>query len=480
MASSLPIEHVGGVTYRVPRFGAMRVDAVFYASPEIMDDLAREEYASLWQLVNVAALPGIVAPALAMPDIHMGYGFPIGGVAAFDPDAGGVVSPGGVGYDINCGVRLLRSELSIEDVQQRQEALADALWAAVPAGVGSGVASQRLQRRDLRRVLEQGAAWMVEHGFGEGEDLDDLESGGRLDGADPDAVSERAMERGAPQLGSLGSGNHFLEVQAVDAVYDQEAAAALGLREGEVTVLIHTGSRGLGHQVCSDHVGTFLKAASRHGIDLPDKQLAAAPIDSDEGRGYLGAMAAAANYAFANRQHVTDSVRRTFERVGFLPRDHGLRVVYDLGHNNAKFETHDGRRVLVHRKGATRAFGPGHPSLSERHRATGQPVFVPGDMGRYSFVLAGTEEAMQASFGSSCHGAGRLMSRRRAKKEAKTRRIDDELAARGILVRAANRATLAEEMSDAYKDVADVVDVVERAGLGRKVARLRPMIVVKG
>lgn len=480
MSEPLPIERVDEVTYRVPRFGRMRVDAMFYASREIMGDLEGEDYASVRQLVNVAALPGIVPPALAMPDIHMGYGFPIGGVAAFDPTEGGVVSPGGVGYDINCGVRLLRSDLDAGDVVRYQEALADALWAAVPAGVGAGARSDRMAPADLGRVLEQGARWMVEHGRGEAEDLGHLESGGRLEGADPNAVSPRARERGSTQLGSLGSGNHFLEVQHVDEVYDHRVAEAWGLREGGVTVLIHTGSRGLGHQVCSDHVGTFLKAAPRYGLELPDKQLAAAPIESAEGEAYLGAMAAAANFAFANRQHVTDTVRRSFEHVGFTPRHHGLEVVYDLGHNNAKFESHAGRNVLVHRKGATRAFGPGHPELSERDRLLGQPVFVPGDMGRYSFVLAGTETAMSASFGSSCHGAGRVMSRRRAKKEARTRNIVDELAGEGVLVRAANRKTVAEEMPEAYKDVADVVDVVVRAGLGAKVARLRPLIVVKG
>ncbi len=476
---SVPFEKIAPYTYRIPRHGKMRVDAVFYASETILRQLEEEDYASLKQLVNVATLPGIVEPALAMPDIHWGYGFPIGGVAAMDADEG-VVSPGGVGFDINCGVRLLRSSLSKEDLEPLKERLADYLYARVPAGVGSERRDVRFSRRELKDVLREGAQAVVTRGFGEPEDLEFIESRGRLPGADPDRVSPRAMERGAPQLGTLGSGNHFLEVQYVDAIYDLEAARAFGLFEGQVTVLIHTGSRGLGHQVCEDYVERFLKRLSLYKIELPDRQLAAAPIKSPDGDDYLRAMAAAANFAFANRQLITHFTREAFEAAGFAPRDHGLRVVYDLAHNNAKFEEHKGRGLLVHRKGATRAFGPGHPELPRVYRPVGQPVLVPGDMGRYSFVLAGTRGAMEKTFGSSCHGAGRRLSRAKAKKLARNSDIVGELARRGIVVRAKTRATVWEEIPEAYKDVSEVVEVVHGAGIGKKVARLRPLIVVKG
>ena len=474
------IERDGPYRYRIPRQGAMRVDAVFYASPDIARDLKAEGDQALHQLVNVATLPGIVEPAVALPDIHWGYGFPIGGVAAFDPRWGGVVSPGGVGFDINCGVRLLCSDLTREELEPRKEALADALFRLVPAGVGSERRELRLTAADWPRLLTRGAGWAVEQGLGDPGDLECIESGGALPGADPDRVSPRALERGGSQLGTLGSGNHFLEVQYVEHVYDPEAAEAFGLFPGQVTVLIHTGSRGLGHQVCQDFVDRMLAAARRHGIELPDRQLAAAPIESPEGQGYLGAMAAAANFAFANRQVITAYAREAFARAGFGPGSTRLRVLYDLAHNNAKWEEHGGRRVLVHRKGATRAFGPGHPDVPARYRAVGQPVLVPGDMGRYSYVLAGTEGAMAETFGSSCHGAGRRLSRSQAKKVARQRDAVGELARRGILVRAATRATVDEEIPEAYKDVADVVEAVEGAGLGRRVARLRPLIVVKG
>ena len=474
------IERDGPYRYRIPRQGAMRVDAVFYASPDIARDLKAEGDQALHQLVNVATLPGIVEPAVALPDIHWGYGFPIGGVAAFDPRRGGVVSPGGVGFDINCGVRLLCSDLTREELEPRKEALADALFRLVPAGVGSERRELRLTAADWPRLLTRGAGWAVEQGLGDPGDLECIESGGALPGADPDRVSPRALERGGSQLGTLGSGNHFLEVQYVEHVYDPEAAEAFGLFPGQVTVLIHTGSRGLGHQVCQDFVDRMLAAARRHGIELPDRQLAAAPIESPEGQGYLGAMAAAANFAFANRQVITAYAREAFARAGFGPGSTRLRVLYDLAHNNAKWEEHGGRRVLVHRKGATRAFGPGHPDVPARYRAVGQPVLVPGDMGRYSYVLAGTEGAMAETFGSSCHGAGRRLSRSQAKKVARQRDAVGELARRGILVRAATRATVDEEIPEAYKDVADVVEAVEGAGLGRRVARLRPLIVVKG
>ncbi|MDQ3965142.1 MAG: RtcB family protein, partial [Actinomycetota bacterium] len=326
----------------------------------------------------------------------------------------------------------------------------------------------------------RGAAPLVERGYGEPEDLSHIESRGRLPGADPKAVSDRAYERGIPQLGTLGSGNHFLEVQYIDEIYDEEAARAFGLSLGQVTVLIHSGSRGLGHQVCQDYVERFIEAAKGYGIELVDRQLAAAPIESPEGEAYLKAMSAAANFAFANRQLISHFTRQAFEKVGFDSKEHRLRVLYDLAHNNAKFEDHGGREVLVHRKGATRAFGPGNPELPKHYRSVGQPVLVPGDMGRYSFVLAGTEGAMRETFGSSAHGAGRKMSRRRAKKAAKGRNLRREMEDKGILVRAASRATVDEEMSEAYKDAAEVVDTTHGAGIGRKVARLRPLIVVKG
>jgi tRNA-splicing ligase RtcB len=483
------IEHVSGFKYRIPKEGKMRVDAAFYASEGILEDLKSEDYASLRQICNVAMLPGVVEPALTMPDIHWGYGFPIGGVAAFDPQEGGVVSPGGVGFDINCGVRLLVSELShkevdpsegrmVEDPQKNR--LADALYEGIPSGVGKGRKDTGFSRQDLEEVLVEGAGALVERGYGEPEDLENIESKGRLAGADPRGVSERAYQRGVSQLGTLGSGNHFLEVQYIDEIYDEEAARAYGLEEGLVTVLIHSGSRGLGHQVCQDYVERCMGAAQNYGIDLEDRQLAAAPIRSSEGEAYLGAMAAAANFAFANRQLITHSTRQAFASAGFDPGDYHLRVLYDLAHNNAKFEEHDGREVLVHRKGATRAFGPGNEELPERYRSVGQPVLIPGDMGRYSFVLAGTEEAMRETFGSSAHGAGRKMGRKKAKRAAKGRNIRGELEDKGILIRAANRATIDEEMSEAYKDATEVVDTTDGAGIGKKVARLRPLIVVKG
>ncbi len=428
------IEHVSGFKYRIPREAKMRVDATFYASERILEDLKSENYASLQQICNVATLPGIVEPALTMPDIHWGYSFPIGGVAAFDPEEGGVVSPGGVGFDINCGVRLLVSELSREEVDPsggrtvedpRKNRLADAPYEGIPSGVDKGRKDTGFAREDLKEVLAEGAGALVERGYGEAEDLENTESRGRLPGADPGAISERAYRRGLSQLGTLGSGNHFLEVQYVDEIYDEEAARAYGLSEGRVTVLIHSGSRGLGHQVCQEYVERCMEGAKRYGTGLEDRQLAAAPIRSPEGEAYLGAMATA-NFAFANRQLITHSTRQAFASAGFDPEDHHIRVLYDLAHNNAKLEEHDGRELLVHRKGATRAFGPGNEELPGRYRSVGQPVLVPGDMGRYSFVLAGTEGAMSETFGSSAHGAGRKMGRRAAKRAAKGRNLRRE------------------------------------------------------
>ncbi len=461
----------------------MRVPGLIFASEKLMADIRDDP--ALDQVANVAHLPGIVGASIAMPDIHWGYGFPIGGVAAFDVAEGGVVSPGGVGFDINCGVRLLRSDLSVGEVRPHLSALAQALFDAVPSGVGSHRTDLRLSHPDMGRLLRDGAAWAVRAGYGDPDDLGRLEAGGALQGADRDAVSERAVHRGRSQVGTLGSGNHFCEVGYVEETYDDVAAHALGLRPGGVTVIIHTGSRGLGYQVCDDHLKDMIRAARKYGIELPDRQLCCAPVESPEGRSYLGAMRAAANYAFGNRQVITHFVRHAFERaLAIGPSDHRLEVIYGVAHNIAKLERHvvDGvkKTLCVHRKGATRAFPPGHPELPEEYRAVGQPVLIPGDMGRYSYVLVGTEGAMTEAFGSTCHGAGRRLSRRQAKKVARGRSIAAELEARGVHVRYAGKSTLMEELPEAYKDVADVVDTVHGAGVGRKVARLRPLAVIKG
>ncbi len=464
----MKLERVGPYLWRIPPDArpGMRVPALVVADEALMAHIRTE--ASLEQLANGATLPGIVKAALAMPDIHQGYGLPVGGVVATDVESG-VVSPGAIGFDINCGVRLLATDLDAATVTPRLRELVDVLYSAIPTGVGSkGRIS--LTDRDLADVLARGAAWAVERGYGVPEDLRHLESEGRIPGADPEQVSAQARERGRQQLGSLGSGNHFLEVQVVDEVYDPEAAERLGLGPNQVTVMIHTGSRGLGHQVCTDYLKVAEAALRRYGIAVPDRQLACAPVGSDEARRYLGAMRAAANFAFANRQLLAHWTREVFQRVLGTPPA-AVRVVYDVAHNIAKEEEHavngERRRVLVHRKGATRAFPD-------------QPVLVPGDMGRYSFVLLGTEAAMRETFGSTCHGAGRVLSRTAAVKAARGRRIADELAARGVIARATGRDALAEEMPEAYKDVKDVVEVVHRFGISRKVARLRPIGVVKG
>ena len=474
------VQRIDAARWRIPRQHGMRVDGIVYATADMMEDIRNDK--SLEQVENVAHLPGILRASIAMPDIHWGYGFPIGGVAGMDAEEG-VISPGGVGYDINCGVRLLRADLHRADLGDALVPLVDALYRSIPTGVGRGRAHQHLGREDLRSVLRRGAAWAVERGWGEPRDLEALEDGGCFAGAEPAQVSDHALARGADQLGTLGSGNHFAEVQYVDEIYDAVAARAFGLELDTVTVMIHSGSRGLGHQVCTDHLKTMLQASSKYGIELPDRQLCCAPLRSAEGERYLGAMAAAANFAFANRQAMTHWVRESFAQL----MGHGapdLEVVYDVCHNTAKFETFvlDGeqRSVCVHRKGATRAYPPGHPQVPAQYRAVGQPVLIPGDMGRYSFVLAGTQRAFDETFGSTCHGAGRRMSRGQAKRAAKGRRILDELAERGVVVRAAGYGTVVEEMPEAYKDVASVVDAVEQAGISRKVARLRPLGVIKG
>jgi tRNA-splicing ligase RtcB len=461
----------------------MRVEGLIYADDRLARDLREDP--SVQQIANVACLPGIVGRSIGMPDIHWGYGFAIGGVAAFDPAEGGVISPGGVGYDINCGVRLLSSELTAEEVRAKLAPLMNQMMRDIPAGVGSHYRDFKLSDGDVREILVEGAAWPVRHGFGVEDDLLHIESGGALPGADAGRVSARAIERGRPQLGTVGSGNHFIEVGYVDEVHDAVTAQRFGLEPGHVTVLIHSGSRGLGYQICDDFLQVMLQAAARYGIDLPDRQLACAPLDSPEAAAYLSAMSAAANFAFANRQVMAHRVREAFGRIFERPwSELGLRLVYDVAHNVAKWETHevDGRerRLCVHRKGATRAFPPGHAEIPDAYRDVGQPVLIPGDMARYSFVLVGTQAGYREAFGSACHGAGRRMSRHAAKRSVAGRPLRKEFAAMGLEVRAASFATIAEEIPEAYKDVAEVVDVVHGAGIARKVARLKPLGVLKG
>ncbi|HEX2049622.1 MAG TPA: RtcB family protein [Actinomycetota bacterium] len=462
----------------------MRVPGRVFASKTLFDK-ALEDRAAL-QVANVATLPGVVDAALAMPDIHWGYGFPIGGVAATDPDGGGVVSPGGVGFDIGCGVRLVRSDLRWnDDVKPRLRDLVAALGRVVPRGVGGRGRMPLHGRSEVEGALRDGARFAVARGAGWDEDLEPMEDAGALADPRPEMLSERAVERGAPQLGSLGAGNHFLEVQVVDDVRDARAAEVMGLFEGGVCVMIHSGSRGVGHQACTDHIKSVDRVMRKHGIDVPDRQLACAPLDDPAADAYFGAMDAAGNFARANRQVLCDALRDAFAQVfRRSARDMAMNVVYDVSHNLAKMETHDvgGRRrtLCVHRKGATRAFGPGHPDVPERYRAIGQPVIVPGSMGTASFVLTGTKGAERLSFGSTCHGAGRAMSRTQAKKVMTGEALRDELEGRGIVVAKSHLKLLSEEAPYAYKDAEEVVATCEGAGLSKVVARLRPVGVVKG
>ena len=483
MIARKDIRKLGPYLYEIPRNFRqdMRVPARIYADEAILEAALKDR--SLDQLVNTATLPGIVGHALAMPDIHQGYGFPIGGVVATRV-SDGVVSPGGVGYDINCGVRLLASELEEGQVRPWLDDLATLLYQHVPSGVGVG-GFLKLSKRELNDVLETGSRWALKRGFATHDDLIHTEAGGMLEAARADKVSDRAKERGRGQVGTLGAGNHFAEIDVVDEIFDEEAAAAFGLFPGQVTVQIHCGSRGLGHQVCTDYVQRFQGVIKRYGIVLPDRQLVSAPIQSPEGQDYLAAMAAAANFAWANRQLLTHQARDAFMKaLAGKVRGWDLRLVYDIAHNMAKIETHevDGRKmqVCVHRKGATRAFGPGNPALPSDYMAVGQPVLVPGSMGTASYVLVGAEGAMRQTFGSSCHGAGRQMSRKAAKRQVHGADLRDELEARGIAIRAGSLRGLAEEAPVAYKDVSEVVDIVHNAGIARKVARLRPIAVVKG
>ncbi len=467
--------------YELPRSGNMRVPGRVYTSKGMLAAIKKEE--TLKQVANVATLPGILKASMAMPDIHWGYGFPIGGVAAFDWEEG-VVSPGGVGYDINCGVRLATTHLEGPDIRSRIADVVNALYQHVPSGVGS-TGQVKLNATEEKKVLAQGSRWAVAEGFGEPGDLERTEDGGCLETADPDEVSDRALERGKKQLGTLGSGNHFLEIGVVDEIYEDDTARAFGLFEGQVTVMLHTGSRGLGYQICDDFLAVMAKHVRTLPIELPDRQLACAMIQSEEGQRYLRAMACGANYAYANRQILMHRAREVLLRaLDISPRDLGMQLLYDVCHNIAKAETHeiDGRprKVCVHRKGATRSFPAGHPSVSQVYRKVGQPIIIPGDMGRASYVMVGTDKAMAETFGSTCHGAGRVLSRKAAKKAAKGRAIHRELEDKGIFVRSKGRGTLSEEMPDAYKDISQVVEAVHGAGISRKVARLRPMAVVKG
>ena len=477
------VRRLSDCVWEVPRTGAMRVPGRVYADDTLMGHILKEK--AIEQVANVAHLPGIVGASLAMPDIHWGYGFPIGGVAATDPGDGGVISPGGVGYDINCGVRLVASKVLHGDVGPRVPDLVNALFRDVPCGVGSHGAIGKLRRKELERVLVDGAGWAVERGFGSEGDLERTEERGRLAAADPSTVGKRAVERGLDQVGTLGSGNHFIEIDVVDEICDEDAASVFGLAEGTIAMLIHSGSRGLGYQVCDDHLEVMQGAVDKYGIVLPDRQLACAPVESPEGERYLSAMACAANYAWANRQVMMALAKRAFARtLGAGEEELGLRLVYDVCHNIAKLERHavgDSERVLcVHRKGATRAFPSGHRDVPSAYRSVGQPVLVPGDMGTCSYVCVGTRTGMEETFGSTCHGAGRVMSRTKARKTARGRNIADELSKEGIVVMASGKGTLAEEMPAAYKDVSAVVDVTERAGIAKRVARLRPLGVIKG
>jgi tRNA-splicing ligase RtcB len=477
------IKRIGEVKWEIPISyrDDMRVPVHIFADDRLLEAALGDR--SLTQAINASSLPGLVSHVNVMPDVHQGYGFPIGGVAATKlPD--GVISPGGIGYDINCGVRLLSSRIPFDAAESHLKDLASSLYANCPSGVGVK-GSVRLKLKQLEAVCRLGSEWALKNGFARPEDLPSTEEGGRVPGADPSAVSERAMQRGRPQLGTLGAGNHFIEIDIVEQIYHQEGAQAMGLKEGYLALQIHCGSRGFGHQICSDYVRELQGAVRRYGIQLPDRELVCAPLSSPEGKRYLAAMTCAANYAFANRQVLVHHARRSFEQVlAGKVKDFDLHQVYDIAHNMGKIEEHvvNGQKmkVCVHRKGATRAFGPGFAGLPEKYRAMGQPVLVPGSMGTASWVLLGTEESMTQSFGSCCHGAGRVMSRKRAKKTIRGDRLRNKLQSEGIRILAGSMPGLAEEAPQAYKDVNAVVEVVAKAGIAKKVARLRPVVVIKG
>jgi len=479
-----PLEQVDPCCFRIPKSykAGMLVDGLIFANEKLMGAIRKDQAAE--QVANVAMLPGIQLASLAMPDIHWGYGFCIGGVCATDPNEGGVISPGGVGYDINCGVRLVRSNLFYRDVKPHLRTLVEELFRQVPTGVGRS-GRYRFDKPELRRLMNRGSSFLLDRDLAEPSDVAHTEAEGCIDMAEPDRVSDHALTRGAEQCGTLGSGNHFLEVQVVDHVFDPEVANVFGLEKDMVCVMIHSGSRGLGYQVCDDALASLRGVPERHGINLPDRQLACAPVDSAEGRQYIGAMRAAANFGFCNRQLLTQQTREVFQTVFGRPwRELGMSLLYDVAHNIAKLEEHTvlgkKKKVWVHRKGATRAFPAGHPEVPETYRHVGQPVIIPGDMGRASWVLVGQPGSMERTFGTTCHGAGRAMSRTASVKDAGGRRIDKELEARGVIARSQSRRGLAEEQPNAYKNVDDVVDVVHEANLSSKVARMRPIGVIKG
>lgn len=469
--------------WEIPKTGDMRVPGRIYITAEMLANQFDNNEA-FKQVANVAHLPGIQKYSIAMPDIHWGYGFPIGGVAATDLSHG-VISPGGVGYDINCGVRLAATNLTIADVSPKINELVNKLFSTIPTGVGSAGAIKKIDKLQLNRAILQGSAWSIEMGFGTGDDLLFTEEGGKLPGASIESLSERVYERAINQIGTLGSGNHFLEVDVVDEIFDEKTATAFGLFKGQIVILIHTGSRAFGYQVCDDFIKIHLEKSMKSGIKLPDKQLACAPINSPEGEDYLTSMNAAANFAWNNRQVIMHLSKQALLDIFKIPESSlGFRLVYDVCHNIAKIEEHKIgktiKKVCVHRKGATRAFPKNNPHIPKAYMEVGQPVLIPGDMGRYSYVCVGSEKAMAETFGSSCHGAGRILSRTKALKEGKGRNLIDELRKKGIIVKAKGTATVAEEMSSAYKDVSDVVEVMHQAGITPRVAKLRPIGVIKG
>ncbi len=480
----VPLEKIDEYRWRIPKTykPGMRVPGIIYADEKLLKDIKQDKACE--QVANVAFLPGIVNASLAMPDIHWGYGFSIGGVAATDIENGGVISPAGVGYDINCGVRLMRTALQFEDIKDKLRDLANILFSDIPSGVGSK-GDIRVSAREEKEILVKGSKWAVEQGYGTQEDLECTEEFGAIQGADPLAVSERAYERGKAQSGTLGSGNHFLEVQVVDQLYDSNLCDAFGVDLGQITIMIHSGSRGLGYQVCDDYTKSMLRCLEKYHINVPDRQLACAPVNSSEGKAYLAAMKCAANYAWANLRFLMYLILKGFEKVFSMSLQKiGIFLVYDMTHNIAKIEKYTvdekEKNLCVHRKGATRAFGPGHPALPERYKKTGQPVIIPGDMGRNSYLLVGTQKAMDDTFGSTCHGAGRVKSRTAAAKSIDLSRLLKELEAKGIVVLASGRGTIVEEAPQAYKDINDVVNVVHNAGLSKRVCRMRPLVVIKG
>ena len=479
-----PLEKIGDFKFIIPKSykKGMLVDGLVYCDDTMIEDVKRDK--AIEQVVNVSFLPGIVKYSFGMPDIHWGYGFCIGGVAATDPEKGGVISPGGVGYDINCGVRLLKTNLEFNDIKNNVSKIVNVLYNEIPSGVGSK-GDIRVSVSEEKKILIQGAKWAVSKGYGVKEDLEYCEENGAIEGADPDMVSERAYQRGRQQSGTLGSGNHFVEVQVVKEIFDIDIAQKLGLSLGQIMVMIHSGSRGLGYQVCDDSLRGMGRCVNKYGINIPDRQLACAPIKSKEGQEYIGAMRAAANYAWANRQVLMHLVRQSFEKVfrrGW--QSMGMDLIYDVAHNIAKFEKHnvdDEIKILcVHRKGATRAFGPGNKELPNKYINIGQPVIIPGDMGTASYLLVGTKKAEEETFASTCHGAGRMMSRHEAIRKIDFDKLMSELGKKGIQVRAKGKRTIVEEAPSAYKDINNVVNVVHQSGLSKKVCKMSPVCVIKG